>query len=128
MTPEDTEKCPNCEALAAEVERLRDHTGMLEDAVVKAEAEIAERKLVEEDLLKRKNAATEIGQELSRQKMRAEAEVNLLRRVVRYADFFVEAGQSSAYDEARAALTEFDKAAQEVIVSAYTGLTYERIK
>jgi DNA-binding response OmpR family regulator len=41
------------------------------------------------------------------------AERDVLRRVVRYADFFVEAGASSAYDEARSALTEFDMAAQE---------------
>jgi hypothetical protein len=41
------------------------------------------------------------------------AEIDILRRVVRYADFFVEAGASSAYDEAREALTEFDIKAQE---------------
>jgi ABC-type Zn uptake system ZnuABC Zn-binding protein ZnuA len=42
------------------------------------------------------------------------AEIDVLRRVVRYADFFVEAGASSAYDEAREALTEFDMRAQAV--------------
>jgi hypothetical protein len=43
---------------------------------------------------------------------RLRAEIAVLRRVVRATDYLAVAGQDSRYDEARKALTEFDRAAQ----------------
>jgi hypothetical protein len=88
MMPEDADLCTNVDALGQQCTLRSGHEGKHNRASGNAPKT-------------RWNLLARIEQQ--------EAEIDLLRRVVRAADYWVVAGQSAQYDEAREALTEFDR-------------------